>query len=518
MQREAWRPVSGDRIDLVHEVGFSIGPMRVHPSTLEVERAGQREAIEPRVMQVLVALHRAGGAVVSKDDLIASCWKGRFVTEDAIHRVISRLRRVSEEFGQGAFRVETVPRVGYRLRFDGEAVPSLAGEARTGLRAPSRRMLLIGAAAVLTAGGVGFLYLSARRGSVPAELQAMLDQADAALDYQTPEQIDAAVGIMTEAVRLFPDRAESWAKLASAYRQQAVNSLRADASHILSRCEAAARRSIEIDPENHDAAVILTLGNGLWYSAYPEYDRTTREVLSRYPDHELARRSRASFLAETGRIRESVDVGAPLVDANLPEPVAAAHARRLWAAGRLGEAEALLDVLIERWPRHYSMWVTRYRFLLFSGKVGQADIMFADLVRRPVGLESIDFEIWEAQAEAIRTNREADIDRALRLFDGVLAQTQRKVEEAAVFASLMNRLDAAFSYLDTLFVSAERLRRFRRNFPARSLQRHTGSLTFFLFEPPMARARDDPRFESLVTRLGLTDYWRASGIPPDYLA
>ena len=44
-------------------------------------------------MQVLVALAAADGAIVGRDDLTRRCWEGRVVGEDAINRVISRLRR-----------------------------------------------------------------------------------------------------------------------------------------------------------------------------------------------------------------------------------------------------------------------------------------------------------------------------------------------------------------------------------------------------------------------------------------
>src|SRR5258708_29584401 len=66
-------------------------------------------------MQVLVALYRAKGAVVSRDDLIARCWEGRIVGEDAINRAIWRLRKLAEADGDANFTIETIPRVGYRL-------------------------------------------------------------------------------------------------------------------------------------------------------------------------------------------------------------------------------------------------------------------------------------------------------------------------------------------------------------------------------------------------------------------
>ena len=101
-------------IDLSREPDFVLGPLEISPSTREVIRDGQRESLEPKAMQVLVALHRAGGRVVSRDDLIARCWEGRIVGEDAINRVIWRLRRLSED--GVLFTIDTIPKVGYRLQ------------------------------------------------------------------------------------------------------------------------------------------------------------------------------------------------------------------------------------------------------------------------------------------------------------------------------------------------------------------------------------------------------------------
>ena len=101
-------------MQLAHQAIFSLGPLEVWPSTLEVVSPQGREVLQPRVMQVLVTLARAGGAVVSRDDLIATCWGGRVVGDDAITLVMMKLRKLAERSG-GAFALETVPRVGYRL-------------------------------------------------------------------------------------------------------------------------------------------------------------------------------------------------------------------------------------------------------------------------------------------------------------------------------------------------------------------------------------------------------------------
>jgi DNA-binding winged helix-turn-helix (wHTH) protein len=108
-------------VELAREADFGLGASLVSPSTREVLRGAERETLEPRVMQVLVALFQANGRVVSRDELIARCWEGRVVGEDAINRAIGRLRRLSEVDREASFVIETIPRVGYRL------IPSLSG-------------------------------------------------------------------------------------------------------------------------------------------------------------------------------------------------------------------------------------------------------------------------------------------------------------------------------------------------------------------------------------------------------
>jgi len=116
-----------DIIDLAHTPDFALGTIMVRPSSRELEHAGNPELLEPRVMQVLVALAAAGGAVVSRDDLVRRCWEGRSVGEDAINRCIAKLRRIAETAGGRTFNIDTIPRVGYRLLLTQPAAPSPQG-------------------------------------------------------------------------------------------------------------------------------------------------------------------------------------------------------------------------------------------------------------------------------------------------------------------------------------------------------------------------------------------------------
>ena len=103
------------RIDLAHQSDFAIGPVSVRPSLRTISGPMGEAMLEPKVMQVLVALSNPIGAILSRDDLIAQCWEGRVVGDTSINRVISLLRSGLKAVAGEAALVENVPKVGYRL-------------------------------------------------------------------------------------------------------------------------------------------------------------------------------------------------------------------------------------------------------------------------------------------------------------------------------------------------------------------------------------------------------------------
>jgi TolB-like protein len=102
-------------IDLAREADFSLGGVRARPQSCEIETPRTTVRLQPRVMQVLVALARAEGSLVTRDVLSQSCWGGLAVSEDAVNRCIQQLRRLAEGEARGAFSIETFARLGYRL-------------------------------------------------------------------------------------------------------------------------------------------------------------------------------------------------------------------------------------------------------------------------------------------------------------------------------------------------------------------------------------------------------------------
>jgi len=137
-------------IDLAGEADFQLGALHVRPSSREVVLDGQTDMLEPRVMQVLTLLARRRGEVVSREQLIESCWEGRTVSEDAVNRSITKVRRWATP---ATFTLETIPRVGYRLvaaerptESPPVNVPAPSGAAKP--RYTRRKKILLGIAAV----------------------------------------------------------------------------------------------------------------------------------------------------------------------------------------------------------------------------------------------------------------------------------------------------------------------------------------------------------------------------------
>ncbi len=107
---------AGAPVVLAHEPSVRLGALSIEPALRCISHDdGRDEIVEPRVMQVLVALVRARGQILSRNDLLASCWHGVVVGEDAIDRVIGRVRRLADGIGEGQFTLQTITKVGYRL-------------------------------------------------------------------------------------------------------------------------------------------------------------------------------------------------------------------------------------------------------------------------------------------------------------------------------------------------------------------------------------------------------------------
>jgi TolB-like protein/tetratricopeptide (TPR) repeat protein len=85
--------------------------------------------LQPKELDVLLHLAASAPAVVTSDALLARTWPGTIVVDNALHRVIGKLRRALGDDARHPRYIETLSRCGYRLLAQVKFQP--AGEAPT---------------------------------------------------------------------------------------------------------------------------------------------------------------------------------------------------------------------------------------------------------------------------------------------------------------------------------------------------------------------------------------------------
>src|SRR5665213_1657796 len=81
----------------------------------ELRRGLEPVALEPQVFDLLVFLIENRDRVVSKDDLIASVWQGRLVSDSTLTSRINATRTAVGDSGEQQSLIRTIPRKGIRF-------------------------------------------------------------------------------------------------------------------------------------------------------------------------------------------------------------------------------------------------------------------------------------------------------------------------------------------------------------------------------------------------------------------
>jgi DNA-binding winged helix-turn-helix (wHTH) protein/tetratricopeptide (TPR) repeat protein len=516
------------RIDLANLGPFIVGRLEVHPALRQVNDGHKSEVLEPRVMQVLVVLAGSAGRVVPVEELIARCWNGRVVGDNAIHRVISKLHRLAEGLGGNSFAVENIPKVGYRLVSRDVRSPSEAREpsetsepsepsAQTtptpSIPVVGRRVLI--AVALAAVAGVATPLVSYQlrpRRRPSAEARELYRRGTEAQRQYLQEQNVQAVAYFREAVTLAPDYADAWGALAMAYRHLVETDPGRDQERLAALSRAAASSALELDPSNADAELaLLTLQP--YFRNWLEMERGLRQALPRHPDHWLYRGNIARILSETGRWRESIPELQAVIagDPFLPFP-RFRLALSYWSIGRLQQAETAIDEAARRWPSHPAVWFMRFEFLAFGGQPEGALAQLDRVEERPAGLPEAVFDHSRVLATAMATRAPSDTQAAVDAALRAVSRNIASVPDAVRALSALGETSHAFPLLDSYF-----LERPSPHVPEPPpLGPLTRRSTDFLFMPFTAALRADERFDRLTAEIGLVDYWAQTGAVPDY--
>lgn len=166
---------------------------------------------------------------------------------------------------------------------------------------------------------------------------------------------------------------------------------------------------------------------------------------------------------------------------------------------------------MERWPAHPLVWSARYAHLIYSGRPGAAAAFVQDPDALPSGFGPQQIAPRITLARAIQSRRPSDIESSIEWQRRIALAEPQSIRGAAPIFALLGRIDLTFASLERYYLDRGS---FGERAPIGALTRR---YTDFLFSPPMAAVRRDPRFAGLTRAIGLDDYWRATGSRPAHL-
>ena len=474
--------------------GLAIDPVR-----RRIAGPGGEVALEPLVTRLLLQLVERQGEVVPRRELFDELWGKAQVGDDSLNRLVRGLRKALECTSEGRVLVETVPRVGYRLvaETDADGPPTVT----------RRSVVALGASLALLVGGAGLWR--AQQGSRLAQAKRLTERGDVLLRDAVPLQAGEAEPPLRSALQINTGNARALGLLALAEETRANNGGSTDAGATLQLAEDTARAALKRDPnEPHArlAMIDLTAASLDW----TQMEDRLQALRASAPTNVHVLGSLTSFLQAAGRTSTSwiYNEQAAAIAPASPTPQWR-RALRLWTGGRTEQALQLTERLLQLWPHHALVWNARFMILAFTGRTGAAEAMLrsspgpagnAHPARPDQWLPTLDAFARPAP-ESVATAREANLAAAQR--------NPGQATYAAMILSQLGELDAAFAVIDALLLSKGPLVANRPIVP-RSFTANSPSWcrTQWLFMPPLAAVRADPRFEALCEEIGLTRYWR----------
>ena len=483
-----------NRLNLAHEPPFHLGELRVEPALRLVWNGETSEIVEPRVMKLLVALHAAGGQILSRDDLVEQCWDGRIVGENAIQRAISHARKIAGGIGGGSFDIQTVRGVGYRLRAAGIAAPADAPHRHRALWL-SRRAVLTGAAAASVAVVAGTALLT--RGNRPSGLALKLySEAEAARREQDGDvSIEQAVAHYLEAVRASPDFADAWSGLALAYCDLLEVAPVEQLERVAGLANSAAVRALDIDRSNVNAR-LARLSIRPPFRRWMEAENAALPLWKQDPRNWTVAAYLGRLAAETGRFEAALEHFGRAVEVEplLPR-IFGQLAYANWAVGRMHEAEQLLDNGMKHWPRSWFLWELRFQFLAFQGETGAAERQITNASATPWNLAPTGVPKRLQLIGALETRDRAEIEKAKATHLAEAVEFEWAVPRVSLVLAALDCRDELFDLLRGYYLEVGPY--------ARKISTYSRRPTYFLFLPPMRPVHSDRRFAALLAAIGL---------------
>ncbi len=458
----------------------AFGPFRFDPLTLELFHQGVRVPLEPMPARILGRLLERAGEMVPRDELLQLGWpKLPEVADASLNTCVRQIRAALGDDAGDPRWVETLRGRGYRFKQQVRVAPS-AGATVTPRNAGRRRPLRI-YAAVAAVVSLPVLVVGLRgRDGIDPDLRSALTKAEMVLDrYQDPRK---ALELVDTLVGPHPDVAR-------------VHTLRAELLLMLGRVDDAAGAvslGLSMDP---DDAVGLRVRSSLdmFAGRWAEAERALDGALRSDPDAAGSWVARAYLSTIRGRFDEAAEAIARALELDPLSPTVQGDVGQLhlWA-GRYEEAARSCREVVALAPEPPA-WAIECAFdaLTLVGREDEALSWAVPLMVEarllPAAVEATEPAGGSETARSVRVAR-------LRVIRGWAARGSTVPPYVMALAcARAGENDAALDALE------------------RAGRSPGFGLLSAAVDPRFAALRSEPRFLTLVRRLGLEPVGQAEG-------
>jgi DNA-binding winged helix-turn-helix (wHTH) protein/tetratricopeptide (TPR) repeat protein len=425
-----------------------------------------------KAFQTLVHLVRNSGNLITKDELLAAVWPETAVEENNLGKAVHAIRHRLGEQGREHRYIETVPKHGYRFvaavrRVENNSRPKAGNEfashegdhanERKASRPPSQtaesvdRNRAFGSFAyafvgLLLVGVVGlgtWVVLSGRgpeaagnansspvavgpsRASDPEKSPAydLYVRGKVKVASENPEDTQAAIRLLEQAVAIDPNLAEAHAQLARAYNTMAFKySAGPESKQFHENAEVSIEKALTLDPnlaeahfarglilwsnikgfpheqaiQSYKRSLALNPNNDETYhqlstvyshiGLLDEADETVKKAIQINPDNTLARYRAGVYISYRGKFDEALALYKTIPRDTTPILVDRTIAEALIQTGKLADAEAIADNYLRRYPHDEggSFNSVKALILAIKGETREAE----ELIERAVKIGS----------------------------------------------------------------------------------------------------------------------------------
>ncbi len=435
--------------------------------TLEVRerrlmRGREVVRLSPKSYDVLVALVRQRGRLVTKDELLTRLWPGSFVEEGSLNVHVSALRKALGEDARRPTYIETVARSGYRfiaaVRFDSEDEKPFAPSA------------------------------VAR----PVELYELVGRGRSHLLSDSFFELPAAVEAFRSAIEIDPTYAPAHAGLARA-RCVLAASHAVPHQEAFAEAKASALRALAMDSASADAQValgtVLFLSEWDWTAA----ERSLQRALEINPDHTEALLQYGSLQEALGRLDDGLRCKQQALARDPRSPgVLVQIATSYWHQRKYDDALVWAQRALDVNPKHVqACQFINYVYL----KIGDINRFAAWTVSVAIefGLPEERVAVMKQVTEdAQRVYATAGLSGVNQFWVGQITNPQLDFDVLLKMAFFRARLYGAAGRLDEAFDCLDQ-----------AIADRDPALVHLAVAPDWDSLRDDPRFDDRLRKMGL---------------